>query len=87
MKAKKFLIVNAADVLGLAEAIEGTVTEAREVLKSETYKDGDYLIYELIDKATKSTVKVEPTVKVTFNPTRKRPRKEKAAGASQKAAK
>lgn len=57
--------------LRLVETVEGSVTEARKVVHSDAYKAGQYVILEdtsgLVTKSTKTTV--------TFEPTRKRPRK------------
>lgn len=80
--AKTFVILSPGPNAGeymFQESILGSINDAREALRSDSYMDGEYRIAEIVDHANKQTITVLPTVKVTFNPTRKRPRKEKAA--------
>jgi hypothetical protein len=81
MKVKTFVILtpgpDASDFM-FQESILGTIDEARDALKASSYADGEYRIAEIVTRVNKQTITVEPTVKITFEPTRKRPRAAKA---------
>jgi hypothetical protein len=84
---KTFFIVKVAmsaqldDATGflLQERFEGTVTDARGLLQTDAYKDGEYLIIEDTSGIVRKSTETVKKSKVEFTPTRKRPRKEKAA--------